>query len=321
MQISGKKQRKISQGLSAKAETTGGLPGNSAKPSPPTWGGTSSHYAPPQDPQHDASAAPSPTTQHVYTKEQLVVHLRPGMLILKGVLSSSEQQLLVDMALQAGKSTDAQTDGGEASYAVAPANRKGEEDSGVSYNTPSTVSGFYAANSDGSMRLNQGTRGRVTVPLSTLPDFVTSMCLSWVNIARLHDDKIPPMRPTICLMNYYNHNGSLNLHVDNAHAGDADLKTGHGPPVVSVTIGDSCEFVYKETFATPSLEKVLLESGDILLFGGPSRMVVHGVTKIIPAGRPVGVSMPPGRLNITLRDVQGAGVDASLLPKWYGDAK
>lgn len=47
---------------------------------------------------------------------------------------------------------------------------------------------------------------------------------------------------------------------------------------------------------------VLLKSGDCLVFGGHARLVYHGVRKVVgPVGRPQGLRMIDGRLNVTLR--------------------
>ena len=65
-------------------------------------------------------------------------------------------------------------------------------------------------------------------------------------------------------------------------------------------------------------EQVRLDSGDALLFGGPSRMIVHSVLRVLPK------TMPPalrghvrnGRLNVTYRDVGCGFVDPSAFPMY-----
>ena len=100
-----------------------------------------------------------------------------------------------------------------------------------------------------------------------------------------------------------------------------------GLPVVSLSIGDSCEFAYapvpKKTVNRgdgeefPGEKTVKLESGDLLVFGGPSRLkhighhmcanlgmfrlVFHGVRRVMSNTKPKGVMMRPGRLNLTFR--------------------
>ena len=42
-----------------------------------------------------------------------------------------------------------------------------------------------------------------------------------------------------------------------------------------------------------------LDSGDILVFGGPARLMFHGVDRILPKSSTL--LDPPGRINLTLR--------------------
>lgn len=78
-----------------------------------------------------------------------------------------------------------------------------------------------------------------------------------------------------------------------------------GLPVVSFSIGDTAEFLYSEQRDADKADKVLLESGDILIFGGKSRHIFHGVEKILPSTAPKSLltetSLRPGRLNLTFR--------------------
>ena len=45
-----------------------------------------------------------------------------------------------------------------------------------------------------------------------------------------------------------------------------------------------------------------LHSGDLLVFGGETRRIYHGVPKVLPATAPAGLGLPPGRLSITIRE-------------------
>jgi alkylated DNA repair protein (DNA oxidative demethylase) len=45
-----------------------------------------------------------------------------------------------------------------------------------------------------------------------------------------------------------------------------------------------------------------LRSGDLLVFGGPSRRIYHGVPKVFDGTAPEGLGLPPGRLSITIRE-------------------
>lgn len=78
-----------------------------------------------------------------------------------------------------------------------------------------------------------------------------------------------------------------------------------GLPVVSFSIGDSAEFLYSDQRNVKKAENVLLESGDVLIFGGESRHVYHGVSSIIQNSAPEELvrdtCLCPGRLNLTFR--------------------
>lgn len=76
-------------------------------------------------------------------------------------------------------------------------------------------------------------------------------------------------------------------------------------PVVSFSIGDSADFLYGDQRDEDKAEKVKLESGDVIIFGGKSRHVFHGVTAIHPNTAPKPLleetNLRPGRLNLTFR--------------------
>ncbi|KAI7733728.1 hypothetical protein M8C21_002948 [Ambrosia artemisiifolia] len=113
---------------------------------------------------------------------------------------------------------------------------------------------------------------------------------------------VPSMSPDICIVNFYKESGRLGLHQDKDES-EKSLKKGL--PVVSFSIGDSAEFLYGETRAVDEADKVTLESGDVLIFGGKSRLIYHGVTSIRPETAPRSLieatNMCPGRLNLTFR--------------------
>lgn len=70
-------------------------------------------------------------------------------------------------------------------------------------------------------------------------------------------------------------------------------------------MGNAAEFLYGDKRDVEKAEKVVLESGDVLIFGGDSRHIFHGVSSIIPKSSPkflLGYSgLRPGRLNLTFR--------------------
>ncbi|KAG5523602.1 hypothetical protein RHGRI_035411 [Rhododendron griersonianum] len=114
---------------------------------------------------------------------------------------------------------------------------------------------------------------------------------------------LPTVSPTICIVNFYSESGRLGLHQDKDESRESLNK---GLPVVSLSIGESAEFLYNDHRDTESAKKVKLESGDVLIFGGKSRHIFHGVTAIIPRTAPMTLldetHMRPGRLNLTFRE-------------------
>lgn len=108
----------------------------------------------------------------------------------------------------------------------------------------------------------------------------------------------PAYTPDAVLVNLYGHGATMGLHQDRDEAISA--------PVVSLSLGDACTF----RFGTPEhrgrpYTDVRLESGDLVVFGGPSRMAFHGVPKVFDGSAPDWcadvVGGPPGRVNLTLR--------------------
>lgn len=116
------------------------------------------------------------------------------------------------------------------------------------------------------------------------------------------EDILPPVKPDICLVNYYATTGRLGLHQDK----DEGRKSlDKGIPIVSFSIGDSAEFLYGDQVDVEMANKVILESGDVLIFGGKSRHIFHGVSAILPRTAPVSLlqetNFLSGRLNLTFR--------------------
>ncbi|OIW19064.1 hypothetical protein TanjilG_10625 [Lupinus angustifolius] len=116
------------------------------------------------------------------------------------------------------------------------------------------------------------------------------------------EEILPSMYPDICIVNFYTTNGRLGLHQDRDESKESLKK---GLPIVSFCIGDSAKFLYGDHRDVEKAENVLLESGDVLIFGGESRHVFHGVSSIIPDSAPnellKDTGLLPGRLNLTFR--------------------
>ena len=100
--------------------------------------------------------------------------------------------------------------------------------------------------------------------------------------------------PDVALINWYRVGAHMGMHAD---------RDEHVPaPVVSLSVGDSCVFRFGNTSdrGRPWTD-VLLESGDLFVFGGPSRFAFHGVPKVLAGTAPPGCGVAVGRFNLTVR--------------------
>ncbi|WP_020118210.1 alpha-ketoglutarate-dependent dioxygenase AlkB [Streptomyces canus] len=97
----------------------------------------------------------------------------------------------------------------------------------------------------------------------------------------------------IALINFYDGDARMGMHRDSDEKSEA--------PVVSLSLGDTCVFRFgnPETRTRPWTD-VELRSGDLFVFGGPSRLAYHGVPRVHPGTAPPELGLT-GRLNITLR--------------------
>ncbi|XP_061352771.1 uncharacterized protein LOC133297621 [Gastrolobium bilobum] len=113
---------------------------------------------------------------------------------------------------------------------------------------------------------------------------------------------LPSMSSDICIVNFYSQNGRLGLHQDKDESVES---LRQGLPVVSFSIGDSADFLYGDERDVDKAQKVVLESGDVLIFAGKSRNIFHGVTAIHSMTAPKllleETNLRPGRLNLTFR--------------------
>jgi alkylated DNA repair protein (DNA oxidative demethylase) len=102
-------------------------------------------------------------------------------------------------------------------------------------------------------------------------------------------------QPDVALINYYDNDAKMGLHQDKDERSLA--------PVVSLSLGEHCVFRFgnTETRGKPWTD-IELTSGDLFVFGGPSRLAYHGVPRILPGTSDPAIGLPNGRLNITLRE-------------------
>jgi len=100
--------------------------------------------------------------------------------------------------------------------------------------------------------------------------------------------------PDTALVNWYDGSARMGMHQDKDEISRA--------PVVSLSIGDACTFRFGNTEnRNRPYTDLLLGSGDLFVFGGPSRLAYHGVTKVHAGTAPAGCGVDAGRINITMR--------------------
>ena len=104
------------------------------------------------------------------------------------------------------------------------------------------------------------------------------------------------MHPDLCIMNYYGPDAKMGVHQDKDERPETIAK---GIPIVSVSLGDAARFVVGGLSRRDPVSSLVLQSGDVLVMGGPSRLRYHGVTRILAGTAPEGTG--PGRFNLTFR--------------------
>jgi DNA alkylation damage repair protein AlkB len=101
----------------------------------------------------------------------------------------------------------------------------------------------------------------------------------------------------LCILNYYDSEGRMGLHQDKD---ESEASIAAGLPVVSVSLGDTARFLFGGLRRREPVESIDLQSGDVFVFGGPSRLRYHGVSRLIPHTAPAELGLQ-GRFNLTFR--------------------
>jgi DNA oxidative demethylase len=97
--------------------------------------------------------------------------------------------------------------------------------------------------------------------------------------------------PDACLINRYEPGTRLSLHRDED---ERDLSA----PVVSVSLGIPATFLFGGLSRKDRPLRLRLEGGDVVVWGGPSRLVYHGVAPLAEAEDPL---TGRHRINLTFR--------------------
>jgi alkylated DNA repair protein (DNA oxidative demethylase) len=101
----------------------------------------------------------------------------------------------------------------------------------------------------------------------------------------------PDFTPDACLVNRYETDTRLSLHVDQDERDAA-------APIVSVSLGAAATFLWGGLQRKGRARRWLLESGDVVVWGGPARFVYHGIAPLAVADHALTGSR---RFNLTFR--------------------
>lgn len=131
-------------------------------------------------------------------------------------------------------------------------------------------------------------------PVAPIPEWLADLGRRAVAEAYLDAGAADGYEPDAVLINFYTGDARMGMHQDKEERVNA--------PIVSLSIGDACTFRFGNTTdrGRPYTD-VRLESGDLFVFGGPSRFAYHGVPKVFPDTGDPGSGLASGRLNLTMR--------------------
>jgi len=101
----------------------------------------------------------------------------------------------------------------------------------------------------------------------------------------------PGFAPDACLMNLYEPGTRLSLHRDE---NERDMAA----PIVSVSLGLPAIFLFGGHQRRDHARRIALESGDVVVWGGPLRLSYHGIAPLAEGEHPL---TGRRRINLTLR--------------------
>jgi len=136
-------------------------------------------------------------------------------------------------------------------------------------------------------------------PVKPFPGWLAGLGRSAVAAAFGDEAASAAYQPDVALINLYDGEARMGMHADREELSAA--------PVVSLSLGAACVFRFGNTeHRNRPWTDVELCSGDLFVFGGPSRLAYHGVPRTRPGTGDPATGLRAGRLNITLR-VSGLG--------------
>jgi alkylated DNA repair protein (DNA oxidative demethylase) len=104
---------------------------------------------------------------------------------------------------------------------------------------------------------------------------------------------LPNFKTNACLINRYEIGARLSLHQDKN-------EQDYTQPIVSVSLGLPATFLLGTLRRADTPRRIRIEHGDVAVWGGPARLIYHGVAPIASGHHPL---TGPHRINITFRHV------------------
>jgi DNA oxidative demethylase len=123
-------------------------------------------------------------------------------------------------------------------------------------------------------------------PWPDMPDLFRSLATRAASEAGFAD-----FCPDVCLMNRYAPGAKMGLHQDRD---ERDFSA----PIVSVSLGLPAMFLWGGPKRTDKTQRLALQSGDVVVWGGAERLFFHGIATIKAGHHPALGAM---RLNLTFR--------------------
>lgn len=200
------------------------------------------------------------------------LEIAPGVVLWREWFDRAAQRALVETVFELAK--------------TAPFYKPVMPKSGKAFSVEETNFGILGWMSDKNGYRYQGTHPLTGEVWPAIPDVLLDV---WRAVANY------PALPECCLVNLYRCGAKMGAHQDaDEEARDA--------PVVSISLGDDAVFRIGGNTRKGPTRSVKLSSGDVLMFGGPARMALHGVDRVV-AGTSTLVT-GGGRVNLTLRRVR-----------------
>lgn len=163
----------------------------------------------------------------------------------------------------------------------------------------------------GSTNLNPNSTKRTNLLCNSLyTEQIHQMALKWIESIQNKYGKtfIPSWNDNAEIIARINHypliGGKINYHKDTIPGLDSKEHSKHLEPIVSLSLGNSAEFKYKNHWKDTE-KKILLQSGDVLIFGGKSRYIIHSVQGLIANTCPKELDLKQyqgSRFNLTFRE-------------------